>query len=118
MKTNEFLKEDCHEASMARAELLQIAKNAIALAKLIKEGDDLPGWVSSYITLADDHLNSVHQYMEYNSADADVLTVAEDASCGATSAGAVSTSMGGGNGFANGGPGVITRKQMKKAKKK
>ena len=34
-----------------------------------------------------------------------------------TSAGAVATSMGGGNGFANGGPGTIRRAKKKKAKK-
>lgn len=117
MKTHEFLKEDDHEASMARAELLQIAKNAIASAKLIHEGDDLPGWISSYITLANDHLNSVQEYMEYNCNKEP--TIAEDASCGATASGAVATAMpGGGNGFANGGPGVITRAQLKKKKGK
>jgi len=113
MKPAEFLKEDDHEASMARAELVQIAKNAIALAKIIHEGEDLPGWVSSYITLANDHLNSVHEHMEYKSSN-----VAECATSGGTSAGAVATSMGGGNGFANGGPGVVTRAQLKKKKKK
>jgi|694.fasta_scaffold89157_7 hypothetical protein len=97
MKTNEFLKEDDHEASMARAELVQIAKNAIALAKIIHEGDDLPGWVSSYITLANDHLNSVHEYMEYNCNKEP--TIAENASVGSSSSGAIATSMGGGAGF-------------------
>jgi S-adenosylmethionine/arginine decarboxylase-like enzyme len=116
MKTNEFLKEDCHEASMARAELVQIAKNAIALAKLIQEGDDLPGWVSSYITLADDHLNSVHEYMEYHSVDTDVLSVAEDASCGGTSSGGIATAIpGGGAGF--GKSIFMKRSGTKKAKK-
>ena len=94
MKTKEFLKEDDHEASMARAELVQIAKNAIALAKIVHEGDDLPGWVSSYITLANDYLNSVHEYMEYKS-----HAVAESATSGGTSSGAVATSMGDGAGF-------------------
>ena len=97
MKTNEFLKEDDHEASMARAELVQIAKNAIALAKMIHEGDNLPGWVSSYITLANDYLNSVHEHMEYECNKEP--TIAENASAGATASGAVATSMGGGAGF-------------------
>ena len=99
MKTKEFLKEDDHEASMARAELLQIAKNAIASAKLIHEGDDLPGWISSYITLANDHLNSVQEYMEYNYTD--YRKMAENATSGATGAGAMATSIGGGAGFGN-----------------
>ena len=111
MKTQEFLKEDDHEASMARAELVQIVKNAIALAKIVHEGDDLPGWASSYITLANDHLNSVHEYMEYKS-----HAVAESATSGGTSSGAVATSMGGGDGF---GKSIFMKRSVpKKAKKK
>lgn len=111
MKTQEFLKEDDHEASMARAELMQIAKNAIALAKIVHEGDDLPGWVSSYITLSNDHLNSVHEYMEYKS-----HAVAESATSGGTSSGAVATSMGDGAGF---GKSIFMKRSVpKKAKKK
>ena len=115
MNTKEFLKEDDHEASMARAELVQIAKNAIALAKIVHEGDDLPGWVSSYITLANDHLNSVHEHMSYESAKEP--TIAEDASGGGTGAGAVATSMGGGAGF---GKSIFMSRTgtVKKAKKK
>jgi len=116
MKTTEFLKEDDHEASMARAELIQIAKNAIALAKIVHEGDDLPGWVSSYITLADDHLNSVHEYMEYESAKEPDLSIAESATSGATSSASVATSMGGGAGFGN--SIFMKRGVPKKAKKK
>jgi hypothetical protein len=114
MKTKEFLKEDDHEASMARAELMQIAKNAIALAKIVHEGDDLPGWVSSYITLANDHLNSVHEHMEYNCNKEP--TIAENATSGATSSGAVATSMGGGGaGF---GKSIFMKRTPTKAKKK
>ena len=117
MKTTEFLKEDDHEASMARAELIQIAKNAIALAKIVHEGDDLPGWVSSYITLANDHLNSVHEYMEYESAKEPDLSIAESATSGGTSSASVATSMGGGAGFGNS---IFMSRSgaVKKAKKK
>lgn len=111
MKTKEFLKEDDHEASMARAELVQTAKNAIALAKIVQEGDDLPGWVSSYITLANDYLNSVHEYMEYKS-----HAVAESATSGGTSSAGIATSMGGGAGFGN--SIFMKRSAPKKAKKK
>lgn len=55
-----------HEASMAKSELLQIAKNAKILFESIHRGDELPGWVSSYITLANDHLNSAAEHIEYN----------------------------------------------------
>jgi hypothetical protein len=56
-----------HEARMARAELVQIAKNAKIIFENIKEGEELMGWVSSYITLANDHLNSVAESLEYKS---------------------------------------------------
>ncbi len=111
MKTKEFLKEDDHEASMARAELVQIIKNAIALANMVHEGDDLPGWVSSYITLANDYLNSVHEHMEYKS-----HAEAESATSGATSSASVATSMGVGAGFGN--SIFMKRSVPKKAKKK
>lgn len=67
------LKNSDHEASMAKAELVQLAKNAIAVLKLIKEGDNLDGWVSSYITIANDHLNSVQEHMEYQMAKDNAL---------------------------------------------
>jgi len=62
----DFKKHD-HEASMAKAELAQIAKNAMAIYRMIKEGDNLDGWISSYISVANDHLNSVHEKMDYES---------------------------------------------------
>ena len=61
-------KTNDHEAKMAKSELLQIAKNSVSILKSISEGDDLPGWVSSYITLANDHLNSVQEHMDYENA--------------------------------------------------
>jgi hypothetical protein len=39
-----------------------------------------------------------------------------DESAGGMGVGSVATSMGGGNGFANGGPGTIARPKMKKKK--
>lgn len=52
-----------HEASMAKAELRSLHDNVKKLYPMIEHGDELPGWVSSYITLASDYLNSVTQYM-------------------------------------------------------
>jgi hypothetical protein len=66
-KAKGFTESVDHEASMAKAELLQIAKNAKILFTRIHEGDELPGWVSSYITLANDHLNSAAENVEYKS---------------------------------------------------
>ncbi len=110
MKSAQFLNEehDDHEASMAKAELLQIAKNAMETYKMFQDGDELPGWVSSKLTIANDHLNSVHEHMAYR-------TVAETASSGASGAGGVATSMGGGGGF---GRSIFMKRETKKAKKK
>jgi hypothetical protein len=58
--------EPDHEADMAKAELAQIAKNAITIYKLIHSGQNLDGWISSYITLANDHLNSVAEKLEHD----------------------------------------------------
>ena len=44
---------------------MQIAKNAKRIYELIKDGDELPGWVSSYMTLANDYLNSVVEKLEH-----------------------------------------------------
>jgi len=57
---------DDHEAMMARAELYKAAKYAMKLFKMIREGDELEGWVSAKITKAADYLDSVAHYMEYH----------------------------------------------------
>ncbi len=59
------LKEEDHEASMAKGQLYNAAKNAVALMKMIEDGDNLEGWVASKISRAADYLNSVHDYMAY-----------------------------------------------------
>lgn len=52
-----------HEGSMARGELRNMIKNGLILYRLIGKDDELPGWVSSYISLANDYMNSVSQFM-------------------------------------------------------
>jgi hypothetical protein len=62
--TQEARKEpNDHEGSMARSELRDMIKNGLSLYKLIQSEDELPGWASSYITLASDYIHSVSQYM-------------------------------------------------------
>ena len=56
-------KKHDHEASMAKGDLRDMITNGAALYKMIQEGDNLPGWVSAYITLASDYMHSVHSYM-------------------------------------------------------
>lgn len=67
------IKHADHEAEMAKAQLAQIAKNAVAVYKMINEGDELEGWISSYITVADDHMNSVHARMSYDQTAANAI---------------------------------------------
>ena len=52
-----------HEASMAHGELKNAISNASKIQNMVGDNDNLPGWVSSYITLAADYLNSVAEYM-------------------------------------------------------
>ena len=55
-----------HEAKMAKAELRGMVENGAKLYEMINEGDNLPGWVSAYITLAADYIHSVKLYMAEN----------------------------------------------------
>jgi hypothetical protein len=54
-----------HEASMAKGELYNTVKNAKELFHMIKDGENLEGWVASKITKAADYINTVHDYMMY-----------------------------------------------------
>jgi hypothetical protein len=78
MKTTDFIKEDFvndaaqahqdHEVQMARADCYNAAKTAIELHRLLKnvtEQQGLDGWVSEKITLANDYLKSVTEYLRY-----------------------------------------------------
>jgi hypothetical protein len=57
-------KNEDHEASMAKAELRSLVGNTKALYTMIEHGDELPGWVSAYVTLASDYISSVTEYMK------------------------------------------------------
>jgi hypothetical protein len=52
-----------HEATMAMGELRSMIKNSITIYKNVKPNQQLPGWVSAYVTLASDYMNSVAQYL-------------------------------------------------------
>jgi hypothetical protein len=52
-----------HEGSMAHGEIKDAISNASKIQSMMGENDNLPGWVSSYITLASDYLHSVAEYM-------------------------------------------------------
>jgi len=97
MKTSDFIKENTniaveadamhkdHEVQMAREECYHIASNAIKLHKLLQsvsETTGLDGWVSGKISLANDYIRTVHDYIEYELMSRG--SVNEDASGGAT----------------------------------
>ena len=68
-----------HEAKMAKAELRDMVKNAKEIYSMIKEGDEIPGWISAYITLASDYMHSVNEYMvEHNSGGEKLNEEADD----------------------------------------
>ena len=97
MKSLDFLKEGFvedaneahqdHEVQMARQECFHAAEHALALHKLLRnisEAQGLEGWVSSKITLANDYLRRVREYLEYELLTKDIddvatnLSIAED----------------------------------------
>lgn len=56
-----------HEVSMARSQLLSSVKSAVRIAKHLSEkseADGIEGWVASKITVAEDYLQAVADYMD------------------------------------------------------
>lgn len=91
---------DDHEIQMAREQCYNAASNAIELHRMLKhitERQGLEGWVQEKITLANDYLRQVKEWMEYelmNKVDSSsVIPMGETASAGGTSGGAVATVM-------------------------
>ena len=52
-----------HEATMAKGELRDMIENAAKVYKIIEPNQQLPGWVSGYITLASDYMHSIAEYL-------------------------------------------------------
>lgn len=92
---------DDHEVQMAREQCYNAASNAIELHRMLKhmsERQGLEGWVQEKITLANDYLRQVKEWLEYEMMNQvkhqtmdSVLPVGEDASTGTTSAGSMAT---------------------------
>lgn len=57
-----------NEVQMARADCYNAAKYAIQLHKLLSGKTNLEGWVSEKITLANDYLRTVAEYLEHEEA--------------------------------------------------
>lgn len=53
-----------HEAGMAKNELRDMISNASKIDSMVGESDNLPGWVSAYISLAADYMHSVAEYLD------------------------------------------------------
>ena len=76
MKTfTTFLKEasgndadnyDEYRGQMARTKLMSTADKARELAMEIKDDTQLEAWVESKITLAEDYIQTVYDYLKYN----------------------------------------------------
>jgi hypothetical protein len=71
---NQFIGDDAHamhtdhEVQMSRSDCYSAAKYAIELHKLLKnvsEMHGLDGWVSEKLTLANDYLRTVHEYLTH-----------------------------------------------------
>jgi hypothetical protein len=62
------IKEEAdYEGEMAKSELYRIIENAEELFQMLDDDTQLEGWVQSKITKAADYLNSVTQYLKYQS---------------------------------------------------
>ena len=87
MKTTEFLVENefivqdadqmhkTHQHSMLREECYHLAVNAVAIHKLLGEmveSEPVMPWAAEYISLANDHIKSVKEFLEYNDVESDM----------------------------------------------
>jgi hypothetical protein len=52
-----------HEATMAMSEIRDMVENGMKVYRMIKPNQQLPGWVSGYITLASDYMHSIAEYL-------------------------------------------------------
>tara|TARA_R110000796_G_C14565460_1_gene435254 strand:- start:4746 stop:5042 length:297 start_codon:yes stop_codon:yes gene_type:complete len=65
------LEEDCgcgheeREGKMAKYSAIECAEDAMDIANMIQETDDLPEWLEAKITLASDYMNKVKDYMTH-----------------------------------------------------
>ena len=121
MKTKEFIKEDYEEyndeAGMAKSNLHTIIRSAEELEQLIHDNENMAEWAQEKLAVVKSMIVTVKDYISSEHEKENSLKIAETTSAGATGAGAVATSMGGGAGF---GKSVFMSRSgtVKKAKKK
>ena len=119
MKTRDFIKEDYEEyndeAGMVRSNLHTIIRSAEELEQLIHDNENMAEWAQEKVAVVKSMIVTVKDYVASEHARGVAKTVAETATSGATGAGAVATSMGGGAGF---GKSIFMKRNLTKAKKK
>ena len=119
MKTKDFISEDYEEyndeAGMVKSNLHTIIRSAEELEQLIHDNENMAEWAQEKLAIVKSMIVTVKDYIASEHERCTAKTVAETSSAGATSAGAVATSMGGGAGF---GKSVFMKRNLTKAKKK
>jgi hypothetical protein len=79
---------DDHEVDMAKSELYKLAEYAPKLLDLIKNYDELEGWVQAKLTKASDYVSDIYHYLKYedemnvHSHEVDELPQATIGGCG------------------------------------
>jgi hypothetical protein len=51
------------EGDLAKTQLKSIIRNSMELHDMLEDDDNLPEWVQSKITLAEDYMTTVYNYM-------------------------------------------------------
>lgn len=57
--------EESREGKMAKYSAIECAEDAMDIANMIQETDNLPEWLEAKITLASDYMNKVKDYMTH-----------------------------------------------------
>ena len=70
-KESFVMESEDEEGGMAKGELMQMAKQAQALASMMDDEKQLDSWVQSKITKAADYLDSVHDFLMNNDQEVD-----------------------------------------------
>ena len=68
---NRLQQGECQELKMAQADLLAIQKQVEALMQQLQNAETIPGWVQSKITIANQYITDVAQFMDYESQHCD-----------------------------------------------
>ena len=60
---------DEYRGQMARTQLMSICDKSKELADMMKDDTQLEAWVESKITIAEDYIQTVYDYLKYNKKD-------------------------------------------------